>query len=78
MVEPVTMFGIEVVLIIGVLILLFGASRIPKVANAIGQATGAFKQGKEESEKEVKKVRDEIERDLKGDTESAEEEIEKN
>lgn len=65
--EPVLMFGIEALIIVVILVLLFGASRIPTVANAIGKATGAFKRGREESEKQLEDVRDDIESDLKGE-----------
>lgn len=74
--EPVLMFGIEVLVIGVIVILLFGASRIPKVANAVGQATGAFKQGKEESEKQVEELREDVEKDLKGEDDEAETETE--
>ena len=41
----------EVLLILLVVVLLFGATSIPKIARALGQAKGEFKKGVEESKK---------------------------
>ena len=43
----------ELLLIAGVLILLFGASKLPKLARSMGSATGEFKKGREEVEEEL-------------------------
>lgn len=40
------------VLIIGVIVLLFGGSRLPQLAKALGQSKRSFKEGLEESEDE--------------------------
>jgi len=45
--------GPELLIIIAILILLFGASRIPNLANAVGKSFGSFKQGREEIEEEL-------------------------
>jgi len=45
------MFGIggwELVLIFGVVLLLFGAKRLPEIAKSIGKAVNEFKKGKDE------------------------------
>ena len=42
----------EIILIVLALFLLFGASRLPKLAKSLGQSRKAFKQGLEEAEKE--------------------------
>ena len=46
----------EVVLIVLVVILLFGANKIPELARSLGKATGEFKKGKQETELEVQEV----------------------
>jgi len=38
------------ILIVGVIFLLFGGSKLPQLAKALGQSKRAFKQGLEESE----------------------------
>jgi sec-independent protein translocase protein TatA len=43
----------ELLLIAGVLILLFGASKLPKLARSMGSATGEFKKGRQEVEEEL-------------------------
>lgn len=49
--------GPELLIIVGVLILLFGANKIPELARATGESLGEFKKGRKESEKQI---RDEI------------------
>ncbi|MDH3492010.1 MAG: twin-arginine translocase TatA/TatE family subunit [Acidobacteriota bacterium] len=46
--------GWEIVLVVAVLFLLFGASRLPKLAKSLGQSRRAFKEGLEEMENELK------------------------
>jgi sec-independent protein translocase protein TatA len=47
----------ELLLIAGVFILLFGASKLPKLARSMGTATGEFKKGREEVEGELEQMR---------------------
>ncbi len=42
----------ELILIVAVLFLLFGASRLPQLAKSLGQSRKAFKQGMKEAEEE--------------------------
>ncbi len=42
----------EIILIVLALFLLFGASRLPKLAKSLGQSRMAFKEGLEEAERE--------------------------
>ena len=49
----------ELLLIVVVIFLLFGATRLPQLAKALGQSKRAFREGIEESEREDRK-------DLKG------------
>ena len=49
----------ELIIILAVVLLLFGAARLPKLARSLGQASREFKQGlsegKEEEPEETKK-----------------------
>lgn len=48
------MFGTpEIILIVIVVILLFGANKIPELARSLGKATGEFKKGKSDIEAEL-------------------------
>ncbi len=42
-----------------VLILLFGASKLPELARSMGSATGEFKKGRQEVEEELEGMQDE-------------------
>ncbi|MEO5857626.1 MAG: twin-arginine translocase TatA/TatE family subunit [Pyrinomonadaceae bacterium] len=44
----------EIILIVAVLFLLFGASRLPQLAKSIGQSRKAFKDGMRDAEEEEK------------------------
>ena len=44
----------EIILIVAVLFLLFGASRLPQLAKSLGQSRKAFKEGMREAEDEEK------------------------
>jgi sec-independent protein translocase protein TatA len=46
--------GIELLVILMVIVLLFGANKLPKLARASGQAMGEFRRGREEIEAELK------------------------
>ena len=46
----------EIILIILVVLLLFGAKRIPELARALGQAKKEFQKAKDEVETEVEEV----------------------
>lgn len=45
--------GPEVLIVLFVLVLLFGANKIPKLARSSGQAMGEFKKGRQEIEEEL-------------------------
>ena len=45
----------ELILIGAVIVLLFGASRLPQLAKALGQSKKAFKDGLDEGEREARK-----------------------
>ena len=50
--------GPEMLIILLVLVLLFGANKIPKLARSTGQAMGEFKKGREEIEDELSDMTD--------------------
>jgi sec-independent protein translocase protein TatA len=45
--------GPELLIVLFVLVLLFGANKIPKLARSTGQAMGEFRRGREEIEEEL-------------------------
>lgn len=45
--------GPEILLIVLIVVLLFGASKIPELARATGEATGEFQKGRQEIEQEL-------------------------
>jgi sec-independent protein translocase protein TatA len=75
--------GPELLIILLVLVLLFGANKIPKLARSTGQAMGEFQKGREEVEDELEEMRqgktatsddeDEETPDIGADTESTSE-----
>jgi len=46
--------GPELLIVLAVVVLLFGANKIPKLARSTGQAMGEFRRGREEIETELK------------------------
>ncbi|MFB6108403.1 MAG: twin-arginine translocase TatA/TatE family subunit [Haloplanus sp.] len=46
--------GIELMVVLLVVVLLFGANKVPKLARASGQAMGEFKRGREDIERELR------------------------
>lgn len=50
--------GPELLIVLVVLILLFGAQKIPKLARSTGQAMGEFQRGRQEIEEELEEIKD--------------------
>jgi sec-independent protein translocase protein TatA len=46
----------ELMIILGLAILLFGANKLPKLARSTGQAMGEFKRGRQELEEELQEA----------------------
>jgi sec-independent protein translocase protein TatA len=50
--------GMEMVVILLIAVLLFGANKIPKLARSTGEAMGEFQKGRQEVEKELEEMQD--------------------
>jgi sec-independent protein translocase protein TatA len=48
--------GMEMMVILLIAVLLFGANKIPKLARSTGEAMGEFKKGRQEVEEELKEM----------------------
>lgn len=57
----------EIILVVAVLFLLFGASRLPQLAKSLGQTRKAFKEGMREAEEE-EKIEEEKRRQMTSNT----------
>jgi sec-independent protein translocase protein TatA len=73
MVAPVLQIGLpgtqEMMIILLIAVLLFGANKIPKLARSTGEAMGEFQKGREEVEQELQDIRDgETKADATADT----------
>ena len=63
MVQTIPLFGpvpggMEMMVILLIAVLLFGANKIPKLARSTGEAMGEFKKGRQEVEDELQEMRD--------------------
>ncbi len=56
-IAPTPLFGLpvgpEVLVILLIVVLLFGAQKIPELARSVGEATGELQKGREEVEEEL-------------------------
>ena len=59
--------GPELLIILLIAVLLFGANKIPKLARSTGEAMGEFQKGREEVEQELQSMRDGVSGDVEGD-----------
>ena len=50
--------GMEMMVILLIAVLLFGANKIPKLARSTGEAMGEFKKGRQEVEEELQEMQD--------------------
>ena len=56
--------GMEMVVILLIAVLLFGANKIPKLARSTGQAMGEFQKGRQQVEQELENMEEEVTGDL--------------
>ena len=52
--------GPEIAVIFVVILLLFGAKKIPELARGLGKSMGEFKKAREEFEREIVKAEDDV------------------
>lgn len=57
--------GPEMFLIFMVLLLLFGAKKLPQLARGIGKSVGEFRKAREEFEDEIRKGGEELDNEIK-------------
>lgn len=50
----------EVIIIFVVILLLFGAKKIPELARGLGKSMGEFKKAREDFEREISKAEDDV------------------
>ena len=48
--------GPEIILVLFVILLLFGAKKLPELSRSLGKSLGEFKKGKEDIEREIRDV----------------------
>jgi sec-independent protein translocase protein TatA len=60
--------GMELVVVLLIAVLLFGANKIPKLARSTGEAMGEFQKGREEVEQELQEIREGADVDTDIDT----------
>ena len=56
--------GPEMLIILLIIVLLFGANKLPKLARSTGEAMGEFKKGRQEVERELQEMEEDIAGDL--------------
>ena len=52
--------GQEIIIIFVVILLLFGAKKIPELARGLGKSMGEFKKARNEFEREITRAEDEV------------------
>jgi sec-independent protein translocase protein TatA len=55
--------GPEMIMIFIVILLLFGAKKLPELARGVGKSMGEFKKAREEFEREITRSEEEVRRD---------------
>lgn len=59
--------GPEIAIIFVIVLLLFGAKKIPELARGLGKSMGEFKKAREEFEGEIKRAADDVDLDNKSE-----------
>ena len=52
--------GSEVILILFIILLLFGAKKLPELSRSLGKSLGEFKKGKDDLEKELHNIQTDV------------------
>ncbi|MEE9368579.1 MAG: twin-arginine translocase TatA/TatE family subunit [Pontiella sp.] len=52
--------GSEIILILFIILLLFGAKKLPELSRALGKSLSEFKKGKEDLEREIRDVQTDV------------------
>ncbi len=66
--------GMEMVVILLIAVLLFGANKIPKLARSTGQAMGEFQKGRQQVEQELEEMEESIDPEAEMNAEEGEDE----
>lgn len=56
--------GSEMLLVLFVILLLFGAKKLPELSRALGKSLGEFKKGKEDIEKEIRNIQTDVHKEM--------------
>ena len=56
--------GPELLILGGIVVLLFGANKLPELARSVGKSKGELEKGMKESEQELEEIKDEVETEL--------------
>lgn len=56
--------GSEVILILVIVLLLFGAKKLPDLSRSLGKSLAEFKKGKEDLEKEIRNIKSDVHEQL--------------
>lgn len=52
--------GSEIILILFIVLLLFGAKKLPELSRSLGKSLGEFKKGKEDLERELREMESDL------------------
>ena len=52
--------GSEVILILFIILLLFGAKKLPELSRSLGKSLGEFKKGKEDLDREIRTIKEDV------------------
>ena len=72
-----TLGGPEIILIFLVVLLLFGAKKLPQLARGLGKSLGEFRRAKDEFESEIMNAKDDVAGDISEAGRSFKDEIDK-
>jgi sec-independent protein translocase protein TatA len=56
--------GSEVILILFIILLLFGAKKLPELSRSLGKSLGEFKKGKDDLENEIRDLQSDVKKEV--------------